>query len=126
MRRSGEHGSNSFFSIEVTPTTFDLLQILLTHILAYEKAGHIKVAMQNGVPMLAVDVPNVVFDTLVKNASWIIDEEAWKSITASMSTVHMPYAQQVRDAAAKRKAEGFPYLLLYATREERMQILTLN
>jgi translation initiation factor 2-alpha kinase 4 len=94
--------------------------------LAYERAGHLKTAVQNGLPMLAVDVPNAVFDTLMKNASWITDEETWKGITASMPTVYMAYAQQIREAAAKRKAEGFPYLLLYATREERMQILTLN
>ncbi|KAG1849257.1 kinase-like domain-containing protein [Suillus subluteus] len=93
---------------------------------AYERAGHLKTAVQNGLPMLAVDVPNAVFDTLMKNASWITDEETWKGITASMPTVHMAYAQQIREAAAKRKAEGFPYLLFYATREERMQILTLN
>jgi translation initiation factor 2-alpha kinase 4 len=82
--------------------------------------------MQHGMPMLAVDVPSAVFDTLVKSASWITDEEVWKGITVSMPTVHMPYAHQIREAAAKRKAEGFPYLLLYAAREERMQILTLN
>jgi translation initiation factor 2-alpha kinase 4 len=99
-------------------------QILLDR--AYEKAGHLKTAAQNGLPMLAVDVPNAVFDTLMKNASWITDEETWKGITASMPTVYMAYAQQIREAAAKRKVEGFPYLLLYATREERMQILTLN
>ncbi|KAG1764160.1 kinase-like domain-containing protein [Suillus placidus] len=99
-------------------------QILLDR--AYERAGHLKTAVQNGLPMLAVDVPNAVFDTLMKNASWITDEETWKGITASMPTVHMAYAQQIREAAAKRKAEGVPYLLLYATREERMQILTLN
>ncbi|KAG2338792.1 hypothetical protein BDR05DRAFT_984599 [Suillus weaverae] len=99
-------------------------QILLDR--AYERAGHLKTAVQNGLPMLVVDVPNAVFDTLMKNASWITDEETWKGITASMPTVHMAYAQQIREAAAKRKAEGFPYLLLYATREERMQILTLN
>ncbi|KAG1802496.1 kinase-like domain-containing protein [Suillus variegatus] len=94
--------------------------------LAYERAEHLKTAVQNGLPMLAVDVPNAVFDTLVKNASWITDEETWKGITASMPTIYMTYAQQIREAAAKRRAEGFPYLLLYATREERMQILTLN
>ncbi|KAG1908872.1 kinase-like domain-containing protein [Suillus fuscotomentosus] len=99
-------------------------QILLDR--AYERAEHLKTAVQNGLPMLAVDVPNAVFDTLVKNASWITDEETWKGITASMPTIYMTYAQQIREAAAKRKAEGFPYLLLYATREERMQILTLN
>ncbi|KAG2137935.1 kinase-like domain-containing protein [Suillus clintonianus] len=93
---------------------------------AYERAEHLKTATQNGLPMLAVDVPNAVFDTLIKNASWITDEEAWKGITTFMPTIHMAYAQQIREAAAKRKAEGFPYLLLYATREERMQILTLN
>ncbi|KAG1724557.1 kinase-like domain-containing protein [Suillus lakei] len=99
-------------------------QILLDR--AYERAEHLKTAVQNGLPMLAVDVPNAVFDTLMKNTSWITDEESWKGITASMPTVHLAYAQQIREAAAKRKAEGFPYLLLYATREERMQILTLN
>ncbi|KAG2365174.1 kinase-like domain-containing protein [Suillus spraguei] len=99
-------------------------QILLDR--AYERAGHLKTAVQNGLPMIAVDVSNAVFDTLMRNASWITDEETWKGITASMPTVHMAYAQQIREAAAKRKAEGYPYLLFYATREERMQILTLN
>ncbi|KIJ60152.1 hypothetical protein HYDPIDRAFT_139699 [Hydnomerulius pinastri MD-312] len=99
-------------------------QILLDR--AYERGTHLKAATQNGIPMLVIDVPNTVFDGLVRSSNWVHDEEAWKTIVASMPALQSAYAQQVREAAAKRKAEGHPFLILYATREERMQVLSLT
>ncbi|EGN94241.1 hypothetical protein SERLA73DRAFT_126224 [Serpula lacrymans var. lacrymans S7.3] len=93
---------------------------------AYEKATQLKVAVHNGIPMLVIDVPTATVDSLVKSSSWITDEEAWRSIAASVPSLHSAYAHQVREAAAKRKAEGHSFLLLYAVREDRCQLMNLN
>lgn len=47
-------------------------------------------------------------------------------MVSSFPAQHTAYAQQVREAAVKRKAEGHPYILLFAVREERVQLLTLT
>ncbi|KAG9310494.1 hypothetical protein JVU11DRAFT_9640, partial [Chiua virens] len=99
-------------------------QILLDR--AYERGTNLKTAITNGVPMLAIDVPGTVFDALVKSATWIHDDETWKPIVAAMPPLQTTYAFQLRDAVAKRKAEGHPFIILYATREERIQILSLS
>jgi translation initiation factor 2-alpha kinase 4 len=63
---------------------------------------------------------------MTKNSYWITEEDAWKPILASFSNQQAAYAQQVREAAAKRKAEGCHYIILFAVREERVQLLTLS
>lgn len=93
---------------------------------AYERGAHLKAAMTSGIPMLAIDVPSAVFDILVRSSNWIQDEDAWKTIVASMPALQTAYALQLREAVAKRKAEGHPFVILYATREERIQILGLS
>lgn len=76
--------------------------------------------------MLAIDVPSTVFDALVRSSNWIHDEDIWKTIVASMPALQTAYAFQLREAVAKRKAEGHPFIILYATREERIQVLSLS
>ncbi|KAF8124132.1 kinase-like domain-containing protein [Boletus edulis] len=98
-------------------------QILLDR--AYERGTDLKAAITNGVPMLAVDVPSAVFDMLVRNSNWLHDEDVWKTIAASMPALQTAYAIQLREAVAKRKVEGHPFIILYATREERIQVLSL-
>lgn len=93
---------------------------------AYERNVELKTAIHNGVPMIVIDVPNTVFDGLVKNSNWIHDDEAWKAIGASMPALQGAYSNQVREAVIKRKSEGHPFVILYATREERMQLLSLT
>ncbi|KAI9461114.1 hypothetical protein HD554DRAFT_2206776 [Boletus coccyginus] len=93
---------------------------------SYERGAHLKAAITNGVPMLAIDVPSAVFDTLVRSSNWIHDEDVWKTIVASMPALQTAYASQLREAVAKRKAEGHPFVILYATREERIQVLSLS
>ncbi|KAL4071177.1 kinase-like domain-containing protein [Scleroderma yunnanense] len=99
-------------------------QILLDK--AYERSTELKTAIQNGVPMIVVDVPSMVFDGLVRSPNWVHDDEAWKAIVASIPGLQSAYPNQVRDAVAKRKSEGHPFVMLYATREERMQLLSLT
>jgi translation initiation factor 2-alpha kinase 4 len=63
---------------------------------------------------------------MIKNSAWITEEDAWKTILVAFSNQHSSYAQHIREAAAKRKAEGCHYLLLFSVREERVQLLTLS
>lgn len=94
--------------------------------LAFQTGVQIKSAVQSGLPTLAIDVPPVAFDCMTRNSAWVTEEDAWKTILAAFSNQHVSYAQQIREAAAKRKAEGCHYLLLFAVREERVQLLTLS
>ena len=96
--------------------------------IAFETAEGIKSAFVSGLPVLAVDVPPAVFDAMTRSIGWITDDEAWRGILALFPTQHSAYANQVRDAAQKRKvdAAALGYVLLFAVRVERMQLLCLN
>jgi translation initiation factor 2-alpha kinase 4 len=75
---------------------------------------------------LAVDVPPSVFDVLIKGADWVTEDETWKPIAANFPVGQAAYAQQVRDSAAKRKADGHAFILLLAVREERVGLIDLS
>ncbi len=83
-------------------------------------------ASQSGIPTVAVDVPTTVFEEMIKNTGWVTDEDAWKAIAASFPPQHSAYAHQVREAIIKRKSDGCKFLILFAVREERAFLLTLN
>ncbi|TRM58463.1 hypothetical protein BD626DRAFT_573474 [Schizophyllum amplum] len=93
---------------------------------AFETSMKVKTTAQTGMPTLAVDLPPAVFDAMVKSPEWITDEEAWRSIMSIFPTQHSAYAQQVREAAVKRKEEKCAYILLYAVKEDRIQLLALS
>jgi translation initiation factor 2-alpha kinase 4 len=77
-------------------------------------------------PILAVDVLPAVFDAMIRSAAWLTDEEIWKAMAATFPVQQWAYAQQVREAVMKRKTEGHRYILLFAVREERVQLLKLT
>jgi len=93
---------------------------------AFEKGVQIKAAAQNGIPILAVDVPTSLFDAMMKSTGWIMDDEAWRTIISSFAPSHSAYANQVREAVVKRRSDGHPFLLLFAVREERIHLLSLS
>jgi len=94
---------------------------------AFEFGVELKNSMlQSGMPTLGVDVPPAVFEEMGKNANWAADDDAWKTILAGFPTQHVPYAHQIRDAVAKRKADGLKFMILFAVREERASLLTLS
>ena len=93
--------------------------------LAFETGVQLKNAVQSGLPILAVDVPPLFFDSMARSGSWITDEEAWKIVLNTFPPQNTTYAQQIREAAAKRRAEGHRFLILFAVRDERVQLLTL-
>ena len=75
---------------------------------------------------LAIDLPSNVFEELSKNANWITDEEAWKTILAPLPAQYVAYANQIREAVSRKKADGHKYLLLFAVKDERVSLLTLS
>ena len=94
---------------------------------AYENRMRLKSAIQSGaLPTLAIDVPPAVFDALAKSDTWVTDDDIWRSILPSFPTQHLAYANQIRDAVARRKSEGAEMLMLFAVKEERTALLTLK
>lgn len=77
-------------------------------------------------PILAVDVLPTVFDAMIKSSTWLTDEDVWKALATAFPVQQWAYAQQVREAVVKRKAEGHRYILLFAVREERVQLMKLT
>ncbi|KAF8148631.1 kinase-like domain-containing protein [Crassisporium funariophilum] len=92
---------------------------------AFEKAVAIKNSFQSGMPILAVDVSPAQFEAMARSSAWITEEEAWKTIAAMFSSSQPGYAHSVRESAIKRKAEGHTYILLFAVREDRAQLLAI-
>ncbi|KAK2467467.1 hypothetical protein APHAL10511_000322 [Amanita phalloides] len=91
---------------------------------AFETGVQLKNSVQSGLPILAVDVPAAVFDAM-RSGSWTTDEDAWKNVLNHFPSQNTTYAQQVRDAVAKRRAEGHRFMILFAVKEERVQLLML-
>ncbi len=90
-------------------------------------ASRVKSAMQTGgLPLIAVDVSTTIFESLTKNDSWVMDDEAWRPIAAGFPTPHAAYANVVREAVAKRKEDGCKFVLLFAVREERVALLAFS
>lgn len=85
-----------------------------------------KQAANSGMATLAVDLPPNAFEELSKNANWVTDEEAWKAILAPLSAQYVAYANQIREAVNRKKADGQKYLLLFAVKDERVSLLTLS
>ncbi|KAG5719281.1 Serine/threonine-protein kinase gcn2 [Termitomyces sp. T112] len=93
---------------------------------AFEAGAELRSAFQTGLPTLAVDVLPAVFDAMTGNSAWIAEEDPWKSIVSMFPSSYTTYAHQVREAILKRKAEGHRYMLLFAVREDRVQLLNLS
>ena len=92
-----------------------------------EKFDELKTSLQSGgVPVLAVDVSPVVFESLLKNYTWLRDDDSWRSILAQIPAQHVPMAHQVREAASKKKDEGAGFILLYSVKEDRLGLLNFD
>jgi eukaryotic translation initiation factor 2-alpha kinase 4 len=76
-------------------------------------------------PTVAVDVPTTIFDAMCRSSAWITEDDAWKSLVASFPGGH-GYASQIRDLVLKHKDDGHAYILLFAVKEERIQLLALH
>lgn len=86
-----------------------------------------KSAIQSGtLPTIAIDVPPVVFDALARSDIWVTDDDAWRTILPGFPTQHSGYANQIREAVARRKNEGAEMLMLLAVKDERVALLNLK
>lgn len=94
--------------------------------LAFDTAMDVRSSIQNRMPTIALDVSADVFDSMVRNPKWVNDDEAWKTLLATFPPQTSTYAYQIREAVAKRRVEGHPYVFLFAVRDERVQLLNLS
>lgn len=97
--------------------------------LAFDKRVRLKNALQTSgtLPMIAVDIPPVVFDAIARSDAWVTDDDAWRAILSLVPSHQIAYALQVRDAVAKRRDEGgSEFVMLYAVKEERIALLNLT
>lgn len=94
--------------------------------LAYDVSSDLKATFQSssGMPVVAVDISSSLFDSLTRNATWLVDEEVWKGLIGEFSNTG--YAQQVREAVARKKSEGNSWVLLVGVKEERAGLLNLR
>lgn len=93
---------------------------------AFEFGVELKNAMaQSNVPIIAVDVNDVVFDQMTKSTTWLTDENAWKALAACFPTQQTSYANQIREAVLRRKADGYKFMILFAVKEERPFLISL-
>lgn len=74
---------------------------------------------------IAMDVPPTVLELMTRSPAWITDDDAWKVIAAMFPLGNPAYAQQLRETIAGKKAEGMTWVLLYAVKEDRVQLLSL-
>lgn len=95
--------------------------------LAFEKRQQLKLAFQSGaIPSIAIDVPPSVFDALARSDAWVYNDEIWRTILQLFPTHHTSFANQIRDAVARRRSEGAEYVLIQAVKEERVLLLSLK
>ncbi|KAJ7220218.1 kinase-like domain-containing protein [Mycena pura] len=121
---AGASGVQLLLPVDIKKQRKQVKQLFMDR--AFETGREIEATVQAGMPILAVDVLPAVFDIMIKSAAWLTDEEVWKALAAVFPVQQLAYAQQVREAAVKRKTEGHPYILLFAVREERVQLLKLT
>lgn len=92
---------------------------------AYDSAAALKSVLPT-VRTIAVEVSTAVFDEMAKNSNWLTNDEALRTLSAGLPTQHAGYAQQIRDAILRQKADGHRYVLLYGIRQDRIALLTLG
>jgi len=85
----------------------------------------VRSAVQSGIPVIAIDTPANVFDTLCRSSSWVTDDEDWKAVVPSCHLSSTGYAPQIREAISRRQAEGHRFVLLFAVRDERVHLFAL-
>jgi len=121
---SGSSDVQLLLPIDVKKQRKQVKQIFLDR--AFETGVQVKSAVQAGMPVVAIDVPPTVLDSMIRSSAWITEDEAWRNLMPDFLPQHFVYASQVREAVAKRKAEGLHFILLFAVREERIHLLNLS
>jgi len=92
---------------------------------AFEMSSRVHSAVRSGIPVIAIDTPANVFDTLCRSSGWVTDDETWKTVVSSFPLSSTGYAPQIREAISRRQAEGHRFVLLFAVRDERVHLFAL-
>lgn len=103
---------------------------------AKEKAGDrvttfsqsFRQSFSQGLPIVAVDIPSSAFNAMVNDANltWLVNEEAWKTVLVAMPDIAPGRALAIREAVSKKKDEGRKYLILFNLNDERAFIFNLQ
>lgn len=81
-------------------------------------------AKPEGMPTVVVDVPTNVYDAMTRSSAWLTDEEAWRALLVLFPGPTV-YPSQIRETLLAKKEEGYPFVMLFASREHRMQLVQL-
>ncbi|OSC98901.1 Serine/threonine-protein kinase [Trametes coccinea BRFM310] len=92
---------------------------------AHDHSQALKTALP-GIRTIAIDVPTTVFEDMIKNPSWLSNEEALRTIATGLPAQYGNYAHQIKDAVQRQKTDGQRFVILYGIRQERIGLLTLN
>ena len=94
---------------------------------AFEYQESLKKALSSAaVPTIVIDVPLPVFEELRKSNAWLSDEDAWKAVLGAFPAPQTAYANTIREAVWRKRAEGVQFVILFAIKEEQGHVLKLQ
>jgi eukaryotic translation initiation factor 2-alpha kinase 4 len=91
-------------------------------------SNSLRQSFQQGLPIVAVDIPALAFNAMISDASagWLTNEDAWKAVLAAMPHIPSARAAAIREAVFKNKEEGKRHVLLFHVQDERAFLFTLH
>ncbi|KAF8580136.1 Serine/threonine-protein kinase [Ramaria rubella] len=96
--------------------------------LAYGLSQSLRQSFQQGLPIVAVDIPTLAFNAMTNDAyaGWLTHEDAWKAVLVAMPQIPSARAGAIRDAILRKKEEGKKHVLLFHIHDERTFLFTLH
>ncbi|CAE7198685.1 unnamed protein product [Rhizoctonia solani] len=94
---------------------------------AQELQNAVSETASTGIQILAVDVPAQAFSAMTTGASWLTDDDVWKTtVLAAFPKEQSAHAIHIREEVIAKKAEGHKLLLLLSVRDDRAFLFTLR
>ncbi|KAF8527423.1 hypothetical protein BU17DRAFT_81573 [Hysterangium stoloniferum] len=89
--------------------------------LAYAFGSSLRQSIQQGLPIVAVDIPASAFNVMISdaNAGWLTNEDAWRAVLSAMPQIPSARAAAIKEAVMKKKEEGKRHVLLFHLHDER-------
>lgn len=96
--------------------------------LVYGFSKSLRQSFQQGLPIVAVDIPALAFNAMINdaNATWLTSDDAWKAILAAMPDIPSARAAAIKEAVLKKKEEGKRHVILFHVHDERAFLFTLH
>lgn len=96
--------------------------------LVYGFSNSLRQSFQQGLPIVAVDIPALAFNAMINdaNAGWLTNDESWKAVLAAMPHIPNARAAAIKESVLKKKEEGKRHVLLFHVHDERAFVFTLH